>query len=60
MNASGIYGQEQGYKAAELRQLPADDDGTGLEEDAEAGRRAMLPLLPYHGGDVDARKSIRY
>lgn len=60
MNASRIYGQEQGYNAAELWQLPSDDDGTGLEEDAEAGRRTMLRLLPYDGGDVDARKGIRY
>lgn len=36
MNASRIYDQEPGYEAAELWQLPCDDDEGGLEEDAGA------------------------
>ena len=49
MISSRIYGQEQGYKAAEPWLLPSDD-GTGLEADAGAGNYPMLRLLSYHGG----------
>ncbi len=59
MNASRIYGQEQGYKAAEQRQLPSDDDETELEEDAEAGHHTILRLLLLHGADIDPRKGLR-
>ena len=61
MNASRIYGQEQGYNAIELWQLASDDDVRGLEESAEAGHKTMRTTRPpYHAADVDARKGIRY